>query len=55
MCSKDKFNTTLRVTQLEIMCFGDNTKNYFEIMVLIRKEYNSYNKKLLLVVENPQY
>ena len=34
MCSKDKFNTTPEILQLEIRCFGDNTKNYFEIMVL---------------------
>ena len=46
MCSKDKFNTTLRITQLGIRCFSDNTKNYFEIMVLIRKEYNSDNKNI---------
>ena len=46
MCSKDKFNTTLRITQLEIRCFIDNTKNYFKIMVLVRKEYNSYNKNI---------
>ena len=38
MCSKDKFNTTHRITQLEIRCFGDNTKNYFEIMVLNIKD-----------------
>ena len=34
MCSKDKFNTTPKITQLEIRCFIYNTKNYFEIMVL---------------------
>ena len=38
MCSKDKFNTTLRITQLEIGCFIDNTKNYFETMVLNIKD-----------------
>lgn len=38
MRSKDKFNTTPKITQLEIGCFIDNTKNYFEIMVLIRKD-----------------
>ena len=26
MCSKDKFNTTPKITQLEIRCFIDNTK-----------------------------
>ena len=46
MCSKDKFNTTLRITQLEIRCFIDNTENYFEIMVLIRKDNTSYNKNI---------
>ena len=25
MCSKDKFNTTPKITQLEIRCFIDNT------------------------------
>ena len=38
MCSKDKFNTTPKITQLEIKCFIDNTKNYFEIMVLVMKD-----------------
>ena len=37
MCSKDKFNTTPKITQLEIRCFIDNTKNNFEIMMLVRK------------------
>ena len=46
MCSKDKFNTTLKTTQLEIRCFIDNTKNYFEIMLLVRKVYNCYNKNI---------
>ena len=46
MCSKDKFNTIHMITELEIRCFIDNTKNYFEIMVLVRKEYNSYNKNI---------
>ncbi len=46
MCSKDKFNTTLRITQLEIQCFIDNTKNYFEIMMLDSKVYNCYNKNI---------
>ena len=41
MCSKDKFNTPPKITQLEIKCFGDNTKNYFQIMVLVRKEYRT--------------
>ena len=38
MCSKDKFNTTPKITQLEIRCFINNTKNYFEIMVLNIKD-----------------
>ena len=38
MCSKDKFNTTPKITQLEIGCFIDNTKNYLEIMVLNIKD-----------------
>ena len=46
MCSKGKFNTTPKITQLRIKCFGDNTKNYFQIMMLVRKEYNSYNKNI---------
>ena len=46
MCSKDKFNTTQKITQLEIRCFIDNTENYFETIMLIRKEYNSYNKNI---------
>ena len=46
MCIKDKFNTAPKITQLEIGCFIINTKNNFEIMVLIRKEYNSYNKNI---------
>ena len=46
MCSKDKFNTTPKITQLEIRCFIDNTKNYFEIMMLVRKVYNCYNKNI---------
>lgn len=46
MCSKDKFNTTTKITQLEIRCFIDNTKNYFEIRVLVRKVYNCYNKNI---------
>ena len=48
MCSKDKFNTTHKITQLEIGCFIDNTKNYFEIMVLVRKVYNCYNKNIYM-------
>ena len=50
MCSKDKFNTAPKITQLEIRCFIDNTKNYFEIMVLVRKEYNSYNKNIYVYI-----
>ena len=46
MCSKDKFTTTPKITQLEIKCFIDNTKNYFEVLVLVRKVYNSYNKNI---------
>ena len=46
MCSKDKFNTAPKITQLEIRCFIDNTQNHFEIMVLVREEYNSYNKNI---------
>lgn len=46
MCSKDKFNIAPKITQLEIGCFGDNTKNYFKIMVLVRKVYNCYNKNI---------
>ena len=46
MCSKDKFNTTLRITQLEIKCFIDNTTNYFEIMILVGKVYTCYNKNI---------
>ena len=46
MCSKDKFNTTPKIIQLEIKCFIDNTKNYFEIMVVVRKVYNCYNKNI---------
>ena len=46
MYSKDKFNTTPKITQLEIRCFIDNTKNYFETMVSDRKVYNSYNKNI---------
>ena len=38
MCSKDKFNTAPKITQLEIRCFIDNTKNYFEIMLLNIKD-----------------
>lgn len=48
MCSKDKFNTTTKITQLEIRCFIDNTKNYFEIRVLVRKVYNCYNKNIYM-------
>ena len=46
MCSKDKFNTIPKITQLEIMCFINNTKNYFEVMVLVRKDNTSYNKNI---------
>ena len=46
MCSKGKFTTTPKIIQLEIWCFIDNTKNYFEIMALIRKDNNPYNKNI---------
>ena len=50
MCSKDKFNTTPKITQLEIKCFGDNTKNYFQIMVLNIKDNISYNKNIYVYI-----
>ena len=50
MCSKDKFNTTPKITQLEIRCFIDNTKNYFEIMMLVRKNNTSYNKNIQVYI-----
>lgn len=46
MCSKDKFNTTPKIIQLEMKCFIDNTKNYFEIMGLNIKDNISYNKNI---------
>lgn len=55
MCSKDKFNTTTKITQLEIRCFIDNTKNYFEIRVLVRKVYNCYNKNICSITQNHLY
>jgi len=50
MCSKDKFNTTHKITQLEIRCFINNTKNYFEIMVLVRKDNNPHNKNIYVYI-----
>ena len=46
MCSKDKFNTTPKITQLEIRCFINNTKNNFERLELVRKDNTSYNKNI---------
>ena len=46
MCSKDKFNTTTKITQLEIMCFYYNTKNYFEIIDSTIKDNKLNNKNI---------
>ena len=50
MCSKDKFNTTPKITQLVIRCFIYNTKNYFERMELVRKDNNCYNKNIYVCI-----
>ena len=52
MCSKDKFITTLRITQLEIRCFYHNTKNYFEIIENIVKDNISYNQNIYECIIN---
>ena len=52
MCSKDKFNTTPKITQLEIRCFIDNTKNYFEIIENTIKDNNPDNKNICSITYN---
>ena len=48
MYSKDKFNTTTKITQLEIRCFYHNTKNYFEIIENTIKDNKLNNKNIYI-------
>lgn len=50
MYSKDKFNTTTKITQLEIRCFYHNTKNYFEIIENTIKDNKLNNKNIYMYI-----
>lgn len=50
MYSKDKFNTTTKIAQLEIRCFYHNTKNYFEIIENTIKDNKLNNKNIYMYI-----